>query len=258
MSQFPPRVLMQRASVIVLALAAQAAHAELDVQAVPTDEPATVVVNTLASSVDAEIALFTDRRDLLKGTDNELSSQKTRDYIAKGRRATYATAEYRTLEAGKSVTYTIFARSGADDAPWDPKNYVGSDRKIIARASHGEFIHQVHHSPGLDKAVVDAELKVARTIDYLKTTAKVPSAGDVYMWVSQAPCASCNTILKQLDTRVIPGNRILVRYLPANAKRDLGAPSAQFNLKRNRALEAIGKPGSSLERHPSPGGRSCL
>lgn len=245
--------------VLVCGLISTSPSGRATVHVTPTGETSSgFAVETLLQSVEEDIDEFRNRRDTSELRGQPISQEQTKSHISKGRSATYATAEYRVVRGGKIETHTIFGRSGPDQVPWQEGIYDLDSPRIMARADHGEFASRIRASPGMEKAHVDAELKIARTTEYLIAKGKLPPGGELRMWVSQPPCASCSEVLKTLDADIIKGRRLTVYHLPLNEFKKPEAPSARFHQKRTMLLNGLKNPRVPGSRSGIPALPGCI
>jgi len=213
-----------------LSAAGQPAWAELDIAVITDEDSPGAAVNTVLRSVQEDVDAYR--------MNPSQSAQAIKNHVSKGLRATYATAEYQYTEGGKARTHTILARSGADPQLPDAALVQPRAGVTIARLDYPGFESVLAPAPG-SVAATDAELKIARTMEYMTKNKKLPLGGELRMWISQAPCESCSGVLDMLHTKVLNEQRVVVRYLPVNSTGDLNSPSGRFHTSRKALLHSL-------------------
>ena len=126
----------------------------------------------------------------------------------------------------------------------------GSAVRARARANFSDFQSRLHDIPDVDpkgKPVsreLDAELKVARTLERDLALKRVGPGGTLQVRVSQVPCPSCTKVLNDL-AELNPAAPLTVRvhYLPVNTEKLVDAPSARFHRGRQEVLKREVSPG---------------
>ncbi|KAF1008195.1 MAG: hypothetical protein GAK28_01174 [Luteibacter sp.] len=230
-------------------LVAGPAWAKLDIAELPEGEGSEVAIDAMRRSVEIHTDQVLNYRDSAEGGPGAFSKQDMKTQMAKGRRATYASAEYEV----NGKTYTYVAKSGEDligavphsDGMLPDHKPFGETR--VARVSFknpthsgGDFTSKFHAS--IPMQAFDAEMKLVRTIEYEFEVNKLPQGGKLTMWVSKEPCASCSPVLKQFHDEYFSSSNLKVRFVPDNTAKLQDALSARFHQKRLTGLAPLGSP----------------
>jgi hypothetical protein len=146
-------------------------------------------------------------------------------------------------------------------------NDISTDRPsaVRTRATFTDFNSRLADIPDVDargnpvSRELDAELKVARTLERDIGMKRVGAGGKLELRVSQAPCPSCTKVLNDL-VQLNPNAPLTVKvhYLPANPEKLVDAPSARFHRGRMEVLKRDVSPGRKLAAEAISSGRSHI
>ena len=177
---------------------------------------------------------------------NPSSSSKLKNLAAKWRGATVARFEY----SYKGGTRVYNAMSGQDTADLlyeansaGHKAYPGFLRQSsVEKAATNVNVPNGKLSATIGQQATDAELKALKTFEKDILDGAVPRGGRMVGYISQAPCASCdNVIRQQLANQTDYVSDIKISYLPKAAEEAEGSAARElaheFNGRRLQSLK---------------------
>jgi len=253
------RVTKWSLALVMVCFGQGAAAQKVSIDPMP-DGPGDVVVPVLVGVVEEELdnlaSALSHRQDY---RPTELKALK-----AKLPKKTVVHGNYTWTDSQGKVRHKVYyGLSGRelDDVITDDLS-GGSAARVRTRATFPDFRSRLEDIPDVDtkgKPVsreLDAELKVARTLERDLALNRVGPGGTLQVRVSQAPCPSCTKVLNDL-AELNPAAPLTVRvhYLPLNTEKLVDAPSARFHRGRQEVLKREVSPGRARAARELASGR---